>query len=121
MSLSISPHLADALGMQTRFPFNVGILTNVTSVLGHTPFEWLFGGGGLSDGLSFPHLPGTGSCLHIQIARAQLTVVSCRSAPLAATRPVRQPQGGLEPGSSSAAIKLSAVPSFVLCSRSSGG
>ena len=44
---------------KTPFPFNVGLLTNFTSILGHTPGEWLFGGKGSGDGLSFPFVLGT--------------------------------------------------------------
>lgn len=44
----------------TTFPFSVGIVTNVTSILGASALDWLFTGKPSSDGLSYPSIEGTG-------------------------------------------------------------
>lgn len=46
--------------LQVVYPFNIGILANVTSTIGHTPIEWLFTGKAAGDGLSYPHAEGSG-------------------------------------------------------------
>lgn len=57
-SLAYGPSASDTRP-QTQFPFNVGLVTNFTSILGHTPGEWLFGSGPSGDGLSYPSITGT--------------------------------------------------------------
>lgn len=47
--------------VQVVYPFNVGILANVTSTIGHTPIEWLFTGKPTGDGLSYPCAEDSGT------------------------------------------------------------
>lgn len=66
LSLFSGARRADSLPIlaraQYRYPYHLGYLGNIRSVLGHNPLVWLWPQRAVGDGLSYPLAVGTGEC-----------------------------------------------------------